>query len=181
MVYPETAKIGVVGSDLHIAYRCSLIKQNFWNVPTYAGEGRAIARFRLEDIFRFQHEVPAEISLDRSLFHSYAALPRLSDEHSNDRPCRYITSSDNVLHVTCGDTQGAASLYGAFDATYRRFSYRTLWGYALLPVVVPLGVAADIAASPLYAMLYISLKDFRLSSRGIETRSRAAKLIAYEW
>ncbi len=182
---PTVTEMGVDRDNLYIAFKCNLNKRNALGLDGVSvGQGAAIAKVRINDLFRFTTmAVPVEFSRRRRWFHSYKRIPVSTGIPTADQPCQFVTGSspDLLIHSYCGANKGTTTLRGIFDQTANGFSYRTIWGYALLPVVMPLALAVDVVSSPFYAFGLASIHGKAISDRHFMNRGRNSELIALDW
>lgn len=188
---PPITELGVTDSSLYIGYKCNLTKATWswlgvWGMWGYSGsslgQSEAVARVRFKDLFDSRNggSVPVQFSPGKGWFHYYTRDP--SAPIGGAKPCYSVTGTEPnfEVHSDCGDNRATASLWSVYWQAREGITYRTLWGYALLPITMPIAVAVDVATSPLYALIILSLPN-HMSDRNIEERTRAAQTIAYDW
>ena len=179
---PHLTDFHADNESLYVSYDCHLSKRDRIGLGgDSAGIGSAVARVRLGDLFGFPYgATPMELTPGGFNFHK--RVPLDPDEAQTQKTCLFVTggSPTFTLHLNCGDPKKSTTLDILYPQLRKGFEYRTAWGYGLMPILMPLAFAVDVAASPFYALIYLTLPN-HMSDRRLEERTRSARTIAYDW
>lgn len=160
--YPEVSAVGSSADRLYISFKCHDTELNYLiKGGRLAGESTGVADLRLKDLF---HSSAAPVGLSAgglswNLFHPRKRIPVLErNETPTEELCQFVTgaSPDYLFHSKCGTEKGTAQLRNTMDGVAKGFYYRKKWAYPLLPILIPVGLAVDVIASPVWFMYWYS-------------------------
>ena len=159
---PEVLEIGSNKESLFLVFKCEKRTAFFWGDHS-TGTSVAVAKVKLDDLFGWtpQSRLPVDLGpgpLRPERIQGYSSVPHIAKDETSERSCLYVTGStpNLILNSKCPGQPTTARLDEIFEtASIVGYRNREPWAYAVLPIALPVAVAIDVAASPIYFVLWL--------------------------